>query len=126
GVVRRDIKPQTLRLTRDGNTLGTDSGTARALAGDEHRTHTGIAIGTPPYMSPEQASGEKTIGARIDRLLPARLLRTHVGRRADGYAGVGAVLVPGQGPRGSGVGPQRVAVPREPQGLRLDVPSDHA
>ena len=66
GVVHRDIKPENLLLTRDGNTLVADFGIARALGGDEHLTHTGMAIGTPAYMSPEQASGEKTIDARTD------------------------------------------------------------
>src|SRR6266849_1528769 len=66
GVVHRDIKPENLLLTRDGNTLVADFGIARALGGDEHLTQTGMSIGTPAYMSPEQASGEKTIDARTD------------------------------------------------------------
>jgi TolB-like protein/tRNA A-37 threonylcarbamoyl transferase component Bud32/Tfp pilus assembly protein PilF len=66
GVVHRDIKPENLLLTRDGNTLVADFGIARALGGDEHLTQTGMAIGTPAYMSPEQASGDKTIDARTD------------------------------------------------------------
>ena len=66
GVVHRDIKPENLLLTKDGNTLVADFGIARALGGDEHLTQTGMSIGTPAYMSPEQASGEKTIDARTD------------------------------------------------------------
>jgi len=66
GVVHRDIKPENLLLTQDGNTLVADFGIARALGGDEHLTQTGMSIGTPAYMSPEQASGEKTIDARTD------------------------------------------------------------
>ncbi len=66
GVVHRDIKPENLLLTRDGNTLVADFGIARALGGEERLTQTGMAIGTPAYMSPEQASGEKTIDARTD------------------------------------------------------------
>ena len=66
GVVHRDIKPENLLLTRDGNTLVADFGIARALGGEERLTQTGMSVGTPAYMSPEQASGDKTIDARTD------------------------------------------------------------
>jgi len=66
GVVHRDIKPENLLLTKDGNTLVADFGIARALGGDEHLTQTGMSIGTPAYMSPEQASGDKAVDARTD------------------------------------------------------------
>src|SRR6478672_4773539 len=62
GIVHRDIKPENILLTRDGSTLVADFGIARALeAGkDEARlTETGLVVGTPAYMSPEQASGDK-------------------------------------------------------------------
>jgi eukaryotic-like serine/threonine-protein kinase len=66
GVVHRDVKPENLLLTTDGNTLVADFGIARSLAGDEHLTQTGLSVGTPAYMSPEQASGDKTLDARTD------------------------------------------------------------
>ena len=67
-VVHRDIKPENLLLTRDGNTLVADFGIARALGGDgdQRLTETGLAIGTPAYMSPEQAAGDRGIDARTD------------------------------------------------------------
>jgi serine/threonine-protein kinase len=66
GIVHRDIKPENILLTRDGSTLVADFGIARALAGDEGLTQTGMAVGTPAYMSPEQASGDKGVDARTD------------------------------------------------------------
>jgi eukaryotic-like serine/threonine-protein kinase len=69
GVIHRDIKPENLLLTRDGNTLVADFGIARALgAGAEEArlTETGLVVGTPAYMSPEQASGDKGLDARTD------------------------------------------------------------
>ncbi len=66
GVVHRDIKPENILLTRDGSTLVADFGIARALGGEERLTQTGMSVGTPAYMSPEQASGDKTVDARTD------------------------------------------------------------
>ena len=57
GVVHRDIKPENLLLTKDGSTLVADFGIARVLGADEHLTQTGSSMGTPAYMSPEQAGG---------------------------------------------------------------------
>src|SRR5262249_51300941 len=66
GVVAPDLKPENLLLTKDGSTLVADFGIARALGGDEHLTQTGMSVGTPAYMSPEQASGDKALDARTD------------------------------------------------------------
>jgi eukaryotic-like serine/threonine-protein kinase len=68
GVVHRDIKPENLLLTPDGNTLVADFGIARALGGGdgERLTETGLAIGTPQYMSPEQATAAE-VDARTDQ-----------------------------------------------------------
>jgi serine/threonine-protein kinase len=72
-VLHRDIKPENILLTRDGNVLVADFGIARALGGEagtpgeeEKLTRTGMSLGTPAYMSPEQASGESNIDARTD------------------------------------------------------------
>ena len=66
GVIHRDIKPENILLTADGDTLVADFGIARALAADDHLTQTGLSVGTPAYMSPEQAAGDKAIDARTD------------------------------------------------------------
>jgi serine/threonine-protein kinase len=67
GVVHRDIKPENLLLTADGSTLVADFGIARAAGGDDDRlTGTGIIVGTPAYMSPEQAVGDHQLDARSD------------------------------------------------------------
>jgi serine/threonine-protein kinase len=66
GVVHRDIKPENILLTKDGSTLVADFGIARALGGEGGLTETGMAVGTPAYMSPEQASAERNVDARTD------------------------------------------------------------
>jgi serine/threonine-protein kinase len=66
GVIHRDIKPENILLTRDGSTLVADFGIARGLGTEEQLTQTGMAIGTPAYMSPEQANGDQRIDARTD------------------------------------------------------------
>ena len=68
GVVHRDIKPENVMLF-EGEPLILDFGIAKALsaAGGETLTRTGIAIGTPAYLSPEQASGETQLDGRSDQ-----------------------------------------------------------
>ncbi len=67
GVVHRDIKPENILLS-EGHALLGDFGIARALSRTlgERITETGMALGTPAYMSPEQASGEHGVDARSD------------------------------------------------------------
>ena len=68
GVIHRDIKPENI-LLQDGHALVADFGIALAVqqAGGPRMTQTGLSLGTPQYMSPEQAMGERTIDARSDQ-----------------------------------------------------------
>src|SRR5689334_17166916 len=78
GIIHRDIKPENILLTGSrergaggGHALVADFGIARALGGadggrDDKLTETGLTVGTPAYMSPEQASGQRELDARTD------------------------------------------------------------
>ncbi|MBE0591214.1 MAG: protein kinase, partial [Gemmatimonadales bacterium] len=67
GVIHRDIKPENILLSH-GHALIADFGIAKAVAkpGASHLTSTGISVGTPLYMSPEQAAGDPHVDHRSD------------------------------------------------------------
>jgi serine/threonine-protein kinase len=67
GVVHRDIKPENILLS-DGQAVVADFGIARALAeaGGKRLTQTGLALGTPVYMAPEQVAGDSDVDGRTD------------------------------------------------------------
>ena len=67
GVIHRDIKPENI-LLHEGQALVADFGIALAAAttSGSRMTETGMSLGTPHYMSPEQAMGERTVDARTD------------------------------------------------------------
>ena len=66
-VIHRDIKPENI-LLHEGEAMVADFGIALAVkaAGGERLTETGLSIGTPEYMSPEQVAGERDVDARSD------------------------------------------------------------
>ena len=104
GVIHRDIKPENV-LLHDGQALVADFGIALAVqtAGGQRMTQTGLSLGTPQYMSPEQAMGERNIDARTDVRISVHVelvtaeglspsLRPHILAEADFLVEVRATL----------------------------------
>jgi serine/threonine-protein kinase len=115
GVIHRDIKPENILLD-SGHAVVADFGIAQAIdvAGGEQLTGTGVAIGTPTYMSPEQVAGERELDARSDLYALACVLFEMLTGQP-----------PFAGPSAKSVMHQHVmAAPPDVAQLRPDVPAD--
>ena len=115
GIVHRDLKPANILFTPDGTPKVTDFGLARRLEGGAGLTLSGVPLGTPSYMAPEQARGQsRAVGPAVDvYALGAILYELLTGRppfRARDAGGDGpAGDRPGAGPAGAA---ERQGAPR--------------
>ncbi len=66
GLLHRDLKPANILVDREGQPYVTDFGLAKQVEGDSGLTRTGAVMGTPSYMPPEQANGEKRLTTAAD------------------------------------------------------------
>jgi len=66
GIVHRDLKPSNLIVDRDGRVFVLDFGIARHRDAGATLSRTGVVMGTPPFMSPEQAAGDRRLDGRSD------------------------------------------------------------
>ncbi|MBX3470757.1 MAG: serine/threonine protein kinase [Planctomycetes bacterium] len=83
GLLHRDIKPANIFVTEDGVAKLADLGLARTRTGDDRMTHAGTIMGTPAFMSPEQAEGADDLDIRSDvYALGASLFALVTGRAA--------------------------------------------
>lgn len=94
GVIHRDVKPENV-LLQGGHALVADFGIALALehAGGERLTRTGLTLGTPQYMAPEQAAGERVIDARVDVYALGAVLHEMIAGEPPFTAGTRQALV---------------------------------
>lgn len=94
GIVHRDLKPQNILLGSDGQPLVTDFGLAKRQASDSNLTATGLVLGTPSYMPPEQAAGcHDQVGPQSDIYsLGATLYELLAGRPPFQAANVASTL----------------------------------
>jgi serine/threonine-protein kinase len=65
-IIHRDIKPDNIMVTKEGTAKLTDLGLARTVRQESTLTITGVVMGSPAYISPEQATGEKNLDTRSD------------------------------------------------------------
>ncbi len=66
GVLHRDLKPSNILIDEDGEPHVTDFGLAKRITDPHSMTHSGAVVGTPAYMSPEQAAGNRSVGPVSD------------------------------------------------------------
>jgi serine/threonine-protein kinase len=66
GIIHRDLKPSNILLDNAGVPYVTDFGLVKTLGDDQHRTITGAIVGTPSFMSPEQAAARRDLGPATD------------------------------------------------------------
>src|SRR5881275_2030066 len=118
GIIHRDVKPDNILLEGSrGRTVLTDFGIAKALTsttGPGTLTATGVAIGTPHYMSPEQAAGDREIDGRSDLYsLGVVAYQMLIGRPPFEATSTPAMLVKHLSERPPAIEQRRADVPRD-------------
>lgn len=82
GVLHRDLKPANILIDSDGNAAVTDLGLAKQLDEDSGLTQTGLVMGSPGFMSPEQATGKSDVTTAVDTYALGAILYWMVAGRA--------------------------------------------